>query len=87
MNLGLYPNAVSATDIIAVIAERKAAGEILKYGYECLYFGDRSTRPSMEFSIYAEDLSSPDWQTRVSQKIEGAVLGATGTEVVFYDPD
>lgn len=70
-----------------VIAARRASGEIMKYGYECLFLAETSARPSVEFSLYAADVNSPDWRERVSERVQGAVGDVWGTEAVFYDPD
>tara|TARA_R110002167_G_scaffold7040_27_gene33304 strand:+ start:257 stop:523 length:267 start_codon:yes stop_codon:yes gene_type:complete len=83
--LKYYPQAIAAADIVAEIEKRVAANPSFRCDYECLFIAARSTRPSMEFSLYAKDLNSPDWQTHVIQTVQNAERSAAPGEAVYFD--
>ena len=82
-----YPDAVAAGDIVAVLERKRATTPVFRYGYECLFIAANSTRPSMEFSLYPEDLNAANWRVRVIKVVQDAERRAVPGEAVFFDPD
>lgn len=82
-----YPHAVAAADIVPAIERRIADNPSFRYGYECLFIAARSTRPSMEFSLYERDLNAPEWRSRIIETVRNAERSAAPGEAVYFDPD
>lgn len=83
----LYPDAVAAADVVAAIERQRAMTPVFRYGYECLFIGADSTRPSMEFSLYPDDLNAANWRVRVLLAVQDAGRRAVPGEAVYFDPD
>ena len=82
-----YPDAIPADEIVDEIGKRRVANPVFRYGYECLFIAEKSTRPSMEFSLLPADLNSPDWRSYVVQQIGRAKVDARIGETVYFEAD
>lgn len=82
-----YPDAIPAAEIVDEIGKRRVADPAFRYGYECLFIAETSTRPSMEFSLLPAGLNSPDWRSYVVQQVERAMKDARVGETVYFDAD
>lgn len=83
----LYPDAIAAADVVAAIERQRATTSAFQHGYECLFVADNSTRPSMELSLYPEDLNAANWRARVLLAVQDAERRAVPGEAVYFDPD
>lgn len=53
--------------------------------YECLFVSQSHTRPSMRFSIYANEIETARWRFAVESKIAAALSDAGTGEKVFFE--
>ena len=86
MSQARYPLALSADDVIADIEKRRVADPASSVGYECLFIAPASTRPAMEFELFPEALSSPDWKEHVIERVQRAKSEARNGETVYFEP-
>ena len=82
-----YPDAILADEIVKEIEKHRAANRVFRYGYECLFMATGSIRPSMEFSLQAAGLNSPDWKYYVTEGARLAKADAQPGETVYFEPD